>query len=72
MEWRDIVKEVRIKMQLTQSELSKMTGISMATIARWETTDSEPHPKQLGKFLEFCKKNNLDLINYDINRKEAK
>lgn len=45
---------VRTKLQMTQVELSKATGISPITIARWETQDQSPQPKSYGKFLAFC------------------
>ena len=61
MTWREKVKYVRVKLQMTQPELSKATGISLVTIARWETTDSAPQPKLMGKFLEFCEKNKIEI-----------
>ncbi len=60
MKWSEKVRLVRVKMQMTQAQLSQATGIPVVTIARWETTDSEPQPKTLGKFLIFCKENHID------------
>lgn len=61
MTWKEKVKYVRVKLKMTQPELAKATGISLVTIARWETTDSVPQPKLLGKFLDFCEKNNIQI-----------
>jgi len=61
MTWSEKVKYVRIRLQMTQVELSKATGIPVVTIARWETTNSEPQPKSRGKFLSFCEENNIFL-----------
>ncbi len=60
MKWSEKVRLVRIKLQMTQVQLSEATGIPVVTIARWETTDAEPQPKTLGKFLAFCKENDID------------
>ncbi len=59
MRWSEKVRLVRIKLQMTQVQLSKATGIPVVTIARWETTDAEPQPRTLGKFLAFCKEKNI-------------
>lgn len=53
------VRYVREKLQLTQLELSKESGIPMVTLARWEKSIQEPRAKQWGKFLEFCEKKNI-------------
>ena len=59
MTWSEKVKYVRVKLQMTQAELSKETGIPVVTIARWETTNSEPQPKSMGKFLSYCEKKKI-------------
>lgn len=53
---------VRTEMQLTQAELAAKTGISVVTIARWETTNCVPQPKLYGKLLSYCRKNNIFLM----------
>lgn len=60
MEWKDKVKYARIIMKMTQLDLSKATGISAVTIARWETGKIKPQSKQIGKFIEFCNKNKIE------------
>lgn len=45
---------VRTKLFLTQSNLAKKIGVSVATIARWETQNRKPQAIQYGKFLNFC------------------
>ena len=37
------LKELRLELNLTQTELSKQTGISQAGIAKWETGDRTPN-----------------------------
>lgn len=50
---------VRLKMKMTQAELSKAIGVPLVTIARWETSTKAPRAKQYGRFLEYCEKNNI-------------
>lgn len=57
---------VRTELQLTQAELAKATGISLVTIARWETVECIPQPKLYGKFLNFCKNNNINLEKLEV------
>lgn len=59
MTWKEKVKYVRLKLQLTQAELSQETGIPLVTIARWECSNTEPRIKLKGKFLSFCEKKNI-------------
>ena len=50
---------VRTRLQLTQEDLSKKTGIAKITIAKWETMDIKPQMKAYGKFLAFCETNGI-------------
>ena len=60
MEIGDQVKQVRRKLLLTQAQLSKETGISAVTIARWESVDGiKPQMVSYGKFLAYCEKNGI-------------
>ncbi len=59
MDFKDKVKYVRRKLKLTQEQLAKETGISKVTIARWESSDIEPHMISYGKFLDYCEKNSI-------------
>lgn len=58
MELREQVRLVRMKLRLTQAQLAEKTGISLVTIARWESKGStKPQAVSYGKFLDFCKEN---------------
>ena len=60
MELKEQVKYVRRKMFLTQAQLSKETGISAVTIARWESVDKmKPQMVSYGKFLAYCESKGL-------------
>lgn len=60
MKLREQLKYVRRKLRLTQDQLSQQTGISKATIARWESSDVEPQMMSYGKFIDFCEKNGIE------------
>ena len=45
MDYKVMIKKLRNKMFLTQSELAKELGVSIASVARWETGENEPAMK---------------------------
>lgn len=49
MDYKIMVKTLRNKMFLTQTEFAKFIGVSLATIARWETGENEPTMKMKKK-----------------------
>ena len=54
---------VRTKLLLTQFQLAKELGASLATVARWETQNKKPQAVQYGKFLAYCEKHNIKFEN---------
>lgn len=36
MEFKDVLKEIRLERNLTQKQLADMTGFSLSTINKWE------------------------------------
>lgn len=49
MDYKVMVKKLRNKMFLTQSEFAKEIGVSIASVARWETGENEPTMKMKRK-----------------------
>lgn len=45
MDYKVMIKRLRNKMFLTQSEFAKELGVSIASVARWETGENEPTMK---------------------------
>ena len=45
MNYKVMIKKLRNKMFLTQSEFAKELGVSIASVARWETGENEPTMK---------------------------
>ena len=47
------IKEFRIALGMTQSELAAKMGVSQATIGMWETGDRMPRASKLQKLAEI-------------------
>jgi transcriptional regulator with XRE-family HTH domain len=45
----DRLKDVRVRRALTQAELAENAGVNVATIARLERNETEPHMSTLRK-----------------------
>ena len=45
MDYKAMIKTLRNKMFLTQTEFAKEPGVSLASVARWETGENEPTMK---------------------------
>ncbi len=53
MDYKIMIKVLRNKMLLTQSEFAKMLGVSLASVARWELGENEPTMKVKRKLKEL-------------------
>lgn len=60
MEFSETIKEVRLKLLLTQKEFAKKMGVSFATVNRWENQKCEPSLRAKRKVLSLLKKINGD------------
>ena len=61
MEFRDKLLYVRIKLNLSQTELANKLNVSFSTINRWETGKVSPNRKAELALEIFAKENNIDL-----------
>lgn len=59
MDYKVMIKKLRIKMLLTQSEFAKELGVSIASVARWETGENEPTMKVKRKLAPFFEEFNI-------------
>jgi putative transcriptional regulator len=59
MNYKKLVKELRVKLILTQQEFADLLNVSFASINRWETGKHEPTIKVKRKIIELCKANNI-------------
>ena len=61
MDFRDKLLYVRIKLNLSQTELANKLNVSFSTINRWETGKVSPNRKAELALEIFAKENNIDL-----------
>jgi DNA-binding XRE family transcriptional regulator len=61
MDYQRLVKELRVKLILSQQEFANLLNVSFASINRWETGKHEPTIKVKRKIVELCKQNDIDL-----------
>ena len=61
MNWSKIIKDLRNKMLLSQTELANLLGVSFASINRWENGHNEPTIKIKRKIKELCQRENVDI-----------
>ncbi|MCB9498630.1 MAG: helix-turn-helix transcriptional regulator [Bacillales bacterium] len=61
MDYQRLVKELRVKLILSQQEFANLLNVSFASINRWETGKHEPTIKVKRKIVELCKENNVEL-----------
>lgn len=61
MNWSKIIKTIREKLFITQSELAKKIDVSFASVNRWEQGHHEPTMKAKRKLAEICKELNIDM-----------
>ena len=61
MDYQRLVKELRLKLILSQQEFADLLNVSFASINRWETGKHDPTIKIKRKIVQLCKENNIDL-----------
>lgn len=61
MDYKKLVKKLREKLIITQTELAELFGVSFASINRWETGKHESTTKVKRKIVNLCKENGVDL-----------
>ena len=61
MDYQRLVKELRVKLILSQQEFADLLNVSFASINRWETGKHEPTIKIKRKIVELCKENNINV-----------
>lgn len=61
MNWPLIIKTIRNKLFITQTELAEKIDVSFASVNRWEQGHHEPTMKAKRKLVEICRQNNIDM-----------
>lgn len=52
---------VRAKLNITQSQLAEMLGVSLITINRWENELAKPTKVSVYRFEELCKEKGIEM-----------
>lgn len=61
MNWPKIIKAIRAKMFITQSELAEKIDVSFASVNRWEQGHHEPTMKAKRKLAQICREIGIDM-----------
>lgn len=64
MDWAQLLKNLRNKLLLSQTEMAELLGVSFASINRWENNHHEPTIKVKRQIKELCKKHKVDFDSY--------
>ncbi len=59
MDYQRLVKELRLKLILSQQEFADLLNVSFASINRWESGKYEPTMKMKKKLIVLFKENNI-------------
>jgi DNA-binding transcriptional regulator YiaG len=51
-----LIKEIRKQLNLSQEDLARRLGVSLATVSRWENGLSKPSKLAKAQFDAFCEK----------------
>ena len=65
---KELILEIRNRLNVSQEDLAKMIGVSFATVNRWENGHSQPNKAAQLRLYDICKERNVDLE--DIIRKK--
>ena len=65
---KELILEIRSRLNASQEDLAKMIGISYATVNRWENGHSRPNKAAQLRLYDICKERNINLE--DIIRKK--
>ena len=58
---RDLILEIRNRLNASQEDLARMIGISYATVNRWENGHSQPNKAAQLRLYDICKERKVDL-----------
>lgn len=67
MKSSDIIKDIRSRLNLSQTELAEKLGVSFATVNRWEKGHRTPSQIALGNIKRLCADNKIDYSQFEGN-----
>ena len=60
MKWSALIRLLREKLLLSQTEMEELLGVSFVSVNRWENDKNKPTIKAKRKIKELCIKNGVD------------
>ena len=63
----EMIKEIRFRLNLSQSELAEKLGVSFATVNRWEKGHCEPSQIAVNAIKSLCTRSNIDFSQFEGN-----
>ena len=60
MNYPEIIKKLRAKLLVTQTELAELLCCSFSSVNRWEKGHHEPTMKAKRKIMQLCKENKIE------------
>jgi putative transcriptional regulator len=67
MNYSRLLKAIREKELLSQTELAEKLGVSYVSVNRWENGKHEPSYKTKREIIRICKKDGIDLLGGEDN-----
>lgn len=61
MDYSNLIRILRNKLILTQTELADLLKVSFSSVNRWENGKHEPTTKIKRKIVELCEQNHISL-----------
>lgn len=71
MDYSNLIKELRNKMLLTQTEFADLLGVSFGSVNRWENGKYEPTIKAKRKLKVLCLEYNIKFEDFEL-KEDAK
>lgn len=68
MDYSNLIKELRNRMLLTQSEFADLLGVSFGSVNRWENGKYEPTIKVKRKLKVLCLEYNIKFEDYELKQ----
>lgn len=68
MKSSEMIKEIRSRLNLSQSELAEKLGVSFATVNHWEKERCEPSQIAINAIKNLCADSNIDFSHFTGNR----
>ena len=65
---QQLIKEIRSNLDLNQSELARLLGVTFATVNRWENGHAVPNRLAQSRLYEICKEHSLPVYDWVLER----